>query len=88
MTVETAGTDSDETAGAEETRTGTEEIHQIGRRRDYHLLLLTFRPVFVNSKQIHTYSLTETLSKRQDFGRVKSSLISEVLSYFGKTGLS
>ena len=50
--------------------------------------LLAFRPVFVNSKQIHTYSLTETLSKRQDFGRVKSSLISEVLSYFGKTGLS
>lgn len=30
VTVETAGTDSDETAGAEETRTATEEIHQIG----------------------------------------------------------
>jgi len=30
VTVETVGTDSDETAGVEETRTGTEEIHQIG----------------------------------------------------------
>ena len=46
VTVETAGTDSDETAGAEETRTGTEEIHQIGRRRADHISTLSFSPSF------------------------------------------
>ena len=46
VTVETAGTDSDETAGVEETRTGTEEIHQIGRSGLIIIPLLAFRPVF------------------------------------------